>query len=135
MEVLLNVLWFLICIAAGLVWLRCWRNSGKYPFVAQLCALICTLFLLFPIISASDDLYAARLAVETSDGQKNPNTKVSGKACRCHVDHSVTVLPAPSAGLPYELVFATVVADSVFRLASASSHQLRTRPPPVSFLA
>src|SRR5580692_6865158 len=72
MEVLLNILWFALCNLTGLCWLQRWRRNGRPRGGAlQLSALVCVLVLLFPVISATDDLYAAQFAFETSVTQKS----------------------------------------------------------------
>ncbi len=66
MELLLNIFW-LLTAAAGVLgtWIRQWRRGTKGRHL-PLCALGCVLVLLFPAISASDDLHATALAVEAS---------------------------------------------------------------------
>jgi hypothetical protein len=69
MEVLLNLAWLLVAIVALARWLSQSRRraSGATGLCLQFIALVCALALLFPAISATDDLHAAKLAVEASD--------------------------------------------------------------------
>lgn len=70
LELFLNVAWGLIAAATFVVWVRhkaALRQNGARILRIELCALCCALALLFPAISATDDLHAAQLALETSD--------------------------------------------------------------------
>jgi hypothetical protein len=88
MEVLLNLLWFALCILAAWYWLQRWRHSGPRRSAAiQLSALACLLVLLFPVISATDDLYAAQLAIEIPGTQKSSKGFLSGRSAAAHLDH------------------------------------------------
>lgn len=80
MELLLNLVWLLMAVPA--YWL--WRESGsvrvRYSFsaVQALLALGCALVLLFPVISATDDLHAMRAEIEESPCSKRSVRSVSG---------------------------------------------------------
>ncbi len=71
METFLNALWVALAIAAPAVW---WTRWGRFLRVAglrgQLCSsgisLACALFLLFPVISLTDDLQAVPAVAEES---------------------------------------------------------------------
>ena len=62
MELLLNLFWLLLTALALGRWGR--QNASRSP--AHLIALICLLALLFPVISATDDLHAMRPEMEDS---------------------------------------------------------------------
>lgn len=69
LELALNLAWAAIAAAALTGWTRhagC-MHSRRTSAGVQLCALACALVLLFPAISASDDLHPGQLAVEASD--------------------------------------------------------------------
>ena len=72
MELLLNLLWLLLVMPA--FWL--WRYSRTAPErraaspLRCLLALACLLVILFPVISATDDLHAIRAEMEESPGSK-----------------------------------------------------------------
>jgi hypothetical protein len=72
MELLLNLAWLLL--AAPAFWL--WRNSKTAPLSRRfntlqcLLALGCTLVILFPVVSATDDLRAMRSEMEESPASK-----------------------------------------------------------------
>lgn len=72
MELLLNLAWTLLALPA--YWL--WRRSAKaqpgrrFSSLQCLLGLGCLLVLLFPVISASDDLHAMRAEMEESPTSK-----------------------------------------------------------------
>jgi hypothetical protein len=73
MELLLNLLWLLLAMPAFWLW-RYSRTAPKRPkFDALQCllALGCLLVILFPVISASDDLRAMRAEMEESHSKKS----------------------------------------------------------------
>lgn len=61
MEHLLNLFWLLLIIPAYGVWRKHSRNSDS---LLCLLALACVLVLLFPVISATDDLHAMQQEME-----------------------------------------------------------------------
>jgi hypothetical protein len=67
MELLLNLAWLLLALPAYWLWRRRARNVTS---LQCLLALACTLVLLFPVISASDDLHAMRAEMEDSSVSK-----------------------------------------------------------------
>jgi hypothetical protein len=72
MELLLNLAWVLLALPAYWLWRR---NAGarvaqRRSAVQGLLALGCVLVLLFPVISASDDLHAMRAEMEDSSINK-----------------------------------------------------------------
>src|SRR5580692_3718859 len=69
MELLLNLAWLLLALPAW--WL--WRGRGaarKFSSLQCLLALGCTLVILFPVVSATDDLRAMRAEMEESPASK-----------------------------------------------------------------
>jgi hypothetical protein len=94
MELFLNLCWLALLLPAGLVWRRRGAIGGK-SFVtatplAFLCALGCAVVLLFPVISASDDLHAMRPEMEESERSVR---NVNRSACTQHsLHHSSAVL-------------------------------------------
>jgi hypothetical protein len=67
MELSLNICWLLLMAPALCWWIRN-RRVSRDRF--SLVALACLLFLLFPVISASDDLHAMRPEIEDSSTNK-----------------------------------------------------------------
>jgi hypothetical protein len=72
MEFLLNLAWMLLVLPAFWLW---WRGSGdraERRVTAGQCllALGCAVVLLFPVISATDDLHAMRAEMEEAAGNR-----------------------------------------------------------------
>jgi len=66
MENLLNGCWVLLAMAALLAWRFQATQAQRPDRRLQLVALLCVLALMFPVISATDDLHPAPQAVEDS---------------------------------------------------------------------
>jgi len=65
MELLLNLVWLLLALPAFWLWRHGVSESErKYSSLHCLLALGCILVLLFPVISATDDLHAMRAEIE-----------------------------------------------------------------------
>ncbi len=72
MELLLNLAWLLLALPAYWLWRRGaeTRLTRRVTSLQCLLALGCVLVLLFPVISASDDLHAMRAEMEDSSLSK-----------------------------------------------------------------
>jgi len=81
MELLLNLAWLLLALPA--YWL--WRDSGttarRFRPSHSLLALGCMLIVLFPVVSATDDLRAMRPEMEESSNSKR-------SVCESHSDRT-----------------------------------------------
>lgn len=141
MELFLNLLWLLLAVPALWIWRREPRSSSESTHSSSLCRLLvlsCTLMLLFPVVSATDDLHAMRPEMEESTsskrivkvavGAKLPAKQPSGGG-------SFLALAHPATLYFNSQYFGDVIAQWVpsptelYRLAGAS------RAPPASFLA
>jgi hypothetical protein len=73
MELLLNLLWLLLAMPAFWLWRysRIAPKRRKFDALQSLLALGCLLVILFPVISASDDLRAMRAEMEESHSKKS----------------------------------------------------------------
>jgi hypothetical protein len=67
MELLLNLAWLLLSLPAYWLWRR---SARRFSPLQCLLALGCVLVLLFPVISASDDLHAICAEMEDSSSSK-----------------------------------------------------------------
>ena len=87
MELLLNLAWLLLALPA--YWL--WRDRrgiglGRRSSLQCLLSLACMLVILFPVISATDDLHVMRSEMEESPLSKRSVSQKSGdkpSACKC----------------------------------------------------
>lgn len=72
MELLLNLAWLLLALPAYYLWreYRTAHTSHKFTSLQCLFALGCILVVLFPVISATDDLRAMRAEMEESPCSK-----------------------------------------------------------------
>jgi hypothetical protein len=138
MELLLNIAWVLLAVPAVWVWLRA-SNGRAAAFSRLSCMLVlgCMLLLLFPVVSASDDLHAMRPEVEESSLSKKASQHASANdshsACSCH---GPQLAACPQfAFSPDSLSGSLPVHHSV---ASSQQGLVRApgwRAPPVSFLS
>jgi len=133
MEVLLNILWFALCNLTGLCWLQRWRRNGRPRGGAlQLSALVCVLVLLFPVISATDDFYAAQFAFETAVTQKSSKGALSVRSLLPRRDHHYPTAAFTSAFcLSARVRVAIIPANHGLPVFSLSiSHPPQDRAPP-----
>jgi hypothetical protein len=138
MELLLNILWLLLAVAA-VWWLHKLESAQRLERFGRLrCFLLlgCVLVLLFPVISATDDLHAIRSEMEESNPSKRTVRQAGDKSPAATV-HSVgpLALSAPAAE-----VFGTFeVCGQVNAISTALPQQLflnelTARAPPLSHL-
>ena len=81
MELLLNLAWLLLALPAYWLWQRDagTRMARRVSSLQCLLALGCALVLLFPVISASDDLHAMRAEMEDSSVSKRTVRQASSE--------------------------------------------------------
>jgi hypothetical protein len=72
MELLLNILWLLLAVPALLIWRRRTASCGAGSYGGFSCFFVlgCVLLLLFPVVSASDDLHPICAEIEESSPTK-----------------------------------------------------------------
>lgn len=107
MELLLNILWLTLALPAFLVWRRqsgFWRVTGNRCHSRSFILLGCLLTLLFPVVSASDDLHPQSAEIEESGAFKrtvkqSPGIRVSSWTNNC----GVVVLSAQLSLFPPEV--------------------------------
>jgi hypothetical protein len=74
MELLLNLLWLMLALPAILIWRHdptSARALGRFARSRSFVLLSCLLALLFPIVSATDDLHPIRTEIEESGPSKH----------------------------------------------------------------
>lgn len=97
MELLLNLAWLLLMVPAFLLWRSSRSGSGAHKSSFVLLVLACTLTILFPVVSASDDIQAMRPEIEEAssrDAISNP-----------HNSRLLASLPQSSGGSALLIVF------------------------------
>jgi hypothetical protein len=102
MELLLNLAWLLLVLPAYGIWRQgaVAKRPNRFNSLQGLLALGCLLVLLFPIISATDDVHAMRAEMEESGASKRSvrqasQDKFSVKVSRLH--NSPAILENASA--------------------------------------
>jgi hypothetical protein len=134
MELFLNVLWLLLAVPAVWVWHRGNSSSHAPERLGSLhCLLIlgCTLMLLFPVVSATDDLHAVRSEMEEPSFSKQVIKPAAGAKSSARL----------SSGIPYPVQLAypfwftvqncgKVVAQSDFLPAAVDLAESTGRAPP-----
>jgi len=137
MELLLNLFWLLLAVPAVWVWhqARHERSSRGSQSHRSLLILGCLLIVLFPVVSATDDMQAMRPEIEesaTRDALRNPgNDKLAsllGSSCTTFAvvsdrflvspDHAVRGSAIPIPVLP---LFANLVRTRAGRAPPSSS--------------
>jgi hypothetical protein len=134
MELLLNSIWVLIAVA-GFVMVSRLRHSSvqpsRVPSLTAFLALACLLLLLFPIVSASDDLHPTQPVLE--DASKRIQHGVVWE--RLHRDAPFSALPSlpllalMAILLPWQRLSAVA---SFSRLVERERVVLSGRSPPTS---
>jgi hypothetical protein len=132
LELLLNVVWVLVVTASVLLWRQfssASEHCSRRP-VTALVALVCILVLLFPVISATDDLHVAEFAVEDS-GRKVLRHLLPDTSSGIQGSHAAFAPPVPQFCLAIPLAL-TVVPVQQPQLLSTSSYRdsVSDRAPP-----
>jgi len=110
MELVLNLAWVLLALPGYWLWRRGAeaRVACRVSALQCLLALGCVLVLLFPVISATDDLHAMRAEMEESATSKRAVRQASSERNSAWINRmqgppalaaSAVWLPAPEAGL------------------------------------
>lgn len=138
MELLLNVAWVLMVLPAYWLWRkRAPHDPREAAFTAVQClmALGCVLILLFPVISATDDLHAMRCEIEEPGVNKR-----AVKAGNDKGSASVSRPQAPPA-MAVDMHWLNPLTTGVHQVYAVSFEPLTAprfsrseRAPPISFL-
>jgi hypothetical protein len=137
MELLLNLAWVLLGLPAYWLWRRhAGARAGRiFDSLQGLLALGCALVLLFPVVSASDDLHAMRAEMEDSSISKRTVRQTGSEKSSAWVNRSQGPAVAASA--------VRLVAPEAGRLECSSAFVAQPekpcvfhggRAPPVSLL-
>jgi hypothetical protein len=138
MELLLNLFWLTLAVPAVWMWRResaCARDRRRFDRLGPFLLLGCVLMLLFPVVSATDDLHAMRQDMEESPSKRM--IKQGGG------DKSIAGLSSPGALpaliLPVSLgpndeVCGRILLASAVLPQPARSKECASRAPPFSSL-
>ena len=140
MELLLNLLWLTLALPAIWMWCHqsvCGKDLGRFDRIRPFVLFGCLLMLLFPVVSATDDLHAMRQEMEESSPSKRLVKQAVGDTSLTRLS-TAGALPALifplSFGRDYrvcgEVLVLPVRLHSQTRIGKPSS-----RAPPVSYFA
>jgi hypothetical protein len=129
MELFLNLCWLSLLLPGYLLWRE--RTSSNRPAAPLifLCTFGCALILLFPVISATDDLHAIRPEMEESE---RAFRQAGNRVCTLHaLTHSAQPILPSSASLAagFERI-GTVLPFSPQALRTFSASAPDARAPP-----
>jgi hypothetical protein len=136
MELLLNLVWLLLALPAWWLW-RGRRSAVNFSSLQCLLALGCLLVVLFPVVSATDDLRAMRAEMEESPASKRsvrqaPNDKPSAWKSQtppAEVGSIISLIIRVEVWRPLPALRSSIPA------APAITHAGRAPPFPSQFLA
>ena len=139
MELLLNLLWLTLALPA--IWM--WRyesvraqNGGRFAQVRPLVLFGCILMLLFPVVSATDDLHAMQREMEESTPSKRvvKQAATDKSVARVSKAGALPALISPATFGPSEDVCGQALVVSTFLPQPAHFPEPSSRAPPFSFL-
>ena len=139
MELLLNLAWLLLALPAYWLWRGSNRPGAGHKFSSSQCllALGCVLVILFPVISATDDLLAMRTEMEESPISKRSIRQAGSD--KSSVWNAGLQTPPALLGTPSSFALATergeLPVSSPISLPAAPSVLPAGRAPPVACLA
>jgi hypothetical protein len=135
MELLLNLLWLLLALPAFFVWHRqsgFWRDAGRRCRSRSFVLLGCLLALLFPVVSASDDLHPQSAEIEESAAFKRTVKQSAGIRVPAWTSTSgVVALSAQMSGLLPDIeTFGVLVEHLPLPARQALASAIDYRGPP-----
>jgi hypothetical protein len=135
MELLLNLAWLLLALPAYWLWSGSRTSARKLTSLQCLLALGCMLAVLFPVVSATDDLRAMRTEMEESPASKRTirqatNDKTSGGKWQSQP----ALTGSPSFLIDSDKGWHPLPTLSLF-LPAAPAVEQSARAPPLSSLA
>jgi hypothetical protein len=137
MELLLNLAWLLLALPAFWLWARSRSGSTGRKFSALHCllALGCLLVLLFPVISATDDLRAMRTEMEESPASKrNLRQSSTDKSSAWKSQNPPALVSSTIPFLTNDVVWLQC-ATPFLSISAAPAIERAARAPPSSLLS
>ena len=137
MDLLLNIVWLLLALPALLVWHHqsgFWGVAGKRCHSRSFVLLGCLLTLLFPVVSASDDLHPQSAEIEESGAFKRTVKQAPGIRVPAWTSNSgVAALSAQMSAFPPEIeTFGVHVEHLPVPPRQALASAIDSRGPPES---
>jgi len=139
MELLLNLAWLLLALPAYWLWRNSRNTRAGHKFSSPQCllALGCLLAMLFPVISATDDLMAMRTEMEESPISKR-SVRLASSDKSSHWNSRSQTSPAifgTSSSLALAAEYGDLPLSSSFSFQAAPSVPTVGRAPPLACLA
>ena len=136
MELLLNLLWFVLTLLTlGLWWRRAGAAWGSHYIdrLPKLALLACVLVLLFPVVSATDDLHPLRPEMEECNSSKRLKQVAGGKSsCALSTAGALPAhLTASFSIFPLKDVRGQILIEQVLAPTPAQLWTDACRAPPV----
>jgi hypothetical protein len=132
MELLLNLAWLLLAIPAWFLW-RGHRSARQFGSVHCLLALGCMLVVLFPVVSATDDLHAMRAEMEESPDGKRSIRQTTNDKPPVWKWQSAPALPATTSSLIVSIARWQPLPTASLSTPAAPAIERPSRAPPRSF--
>lgn len=139
MEIALNIIWLLLIVPA--VWVYRRQEPGRvdqsrrFARLAPLLVLSCVIVLLFPVISASDDLHAMRFEMEEPGAQRWVKQLAGSQACSVFQSGSALIRASSTmCGQRNDSVCGQVSLFAPSLFAEATVSEFASRAPPLPFL-
>src|SRR5579863_9815764 len=139
MELLLNILWITLALPAFWMWRQesvSAQNCRRFARVRPLLVFGCILMLLFPVVSATDDLHAVRQEIEESAPSKRMVKQAVGdkSAASANVSCALSAWVSPVPVHTNDQVCGRVVVISVVLAQQAHATERASRAPPFASL-
>jgi hypothetical protein len=136
MELLLNLFWATLVVPAALIWSRqrkCARSLRHLCLLHSFVAVVCVLVLLFPVISATDDIEVTRGEIEESTpGKRVTEQSASVQRSTCVTD-GASARPVHVVSFQRDFETCGQVSEYLPILAKQSpANTISSRAPPVS---
>lgn len=139
MELLLNLAWLLLALPACWLWRASRRDCARGSFSAGQCLLVlgCVLVILFPVISATDDLCAMRAEIEECPASKRGVRHAGNdKPSAWHARLQTFFMQAGTSNCPaLNVEWADLLPGSPSLLPAGLLTRRAGRAPPASLLA
>jgi hypothetical protein len=134
MELLLNLAWLLLALPAYWLW-RASSNTRRFSSAQCLLALASLLVILFPVVSATDDLRAMRTEMEESQVNKRTLRQASSEKDAGAAWHSSPVLTSTTFSVLLNDFGWLPLPAARVSVTVAPSIERPSRAPPASRLA
>jgi hypothetical protein len=135
MELLLNLAWLMLALPAIWIWRRdanCIHRARGFGRIMPFLILGCVLLLLFPVVSATDDLHPMQADIEESNSRRVPRQLSSDQSgtWRAPAGNVLALVTSPARLGRCEEVCGVVFIARVLLLPPVPLTQSDSRAPP-----